>query len=103
MRDDEVAIFESGAIVLRIAERAGKLIATTVSFADSITGDRCSPNVFRVNARAGQQSAALAVWLWFIVTLGRDFFRQRRAEYPSLSNAGLAADAAHLRVADHRP
>jgi branched-chain amino acid transport system substrate-binding protein len=45
------------------AERAGKLIATTVSFADSITGDRCSPNVFRVNARAGQQSAALAVWL----------------------------------------
>jgi branched-chain amino acid transport system substrate-binding protein len=34
-----------------------------VSFADSITGDKCSPNVFRVNARAGQQSAALASWL----------------------------------------
>ena len=47
----------------QLAERAGKLIATTVSFADSITGDKCSPNVFRVNARAGQQSAALAVWL----------------------------------------
>ena len=47
----------------QLAERAGKLIATTVSFADSITGDRCSPNVFRVNARAYQQSAALAVWL----------------------------------------
>jgi branched-chain amino acid transport system substrate-binding protein len=47
----------------QLAERAGKLIATTVSFADSITGDRCSPNVFRVNARAGQQSAALAAWL----------------------------------------
>ena len=47
----------------QVAERAGKLIATTVSFADSITGDKCSPNVFRVNARAGQQSAALAVWL----------------------------------------
>ncbi|MGN6310650.1 MAG: ABC transporter substrate-binding protein [Xanthobacteraceae bacterium] len=45
------------------AERAGKLIATTVSFADSITGDKCSPNVFRVNARAGQQSAALATWV----------------------------------------
>jgi len=45
------------------AERAGKLIATTVSFADSITGDKCSPNVFRVNARAEQQSAALAAWL----------------------------------------
>lgn len=45
------------------AERAGKLIATTVSFSDAITGDKCSPNVFRVNARAGQQSAALAAWL----------------------------------------
>jgi len=47
----------------QLAERAGRLIATTVSFADSITGERCSPNVFRVNARAGQQSAALASWL----------------------------------------
>lgn len=47
----------------QVAERAGKLIATTVSFADPITGDKCSPNVFRVNARAGQQSAALAAWL----------------------------------------
>lgn len=47
----------------QVAERAGKLIATTVSFADSITGDKCSPNMYRVNARAGQQSAALAVWL----------------------------------------
>ena len=43
--------------------RNGKLIATTVSFADSITGDKCSPNVFRVNARAGMQSAALADWM----------------------------------------
>lgn len=47
----------------QLAERAGKLISTTVSFADSITTDKCSPNVFRVNARAGQQSAALAAWL----------------------------------------
>jgi len=47
----------------QLAERSGKLIATTVSFADSITGERCSPNVFRVNGRAGQQSAALASWI----------------------------------------
>jgi branched-chain amino acid transport system substrate-binding protein len=47
----------------QLAERSGKLIATTVSFADSITGKSCSPNVFRVNARAGQQSTALAAWL----------------------------------------
>lgn len=47
----------------QLAERNNRLIATTVSFADSITTDKCSPNVFRVNARAGMQSAALADWL----------------------------------------
>ena len=47
----------------QLAERNNKLIATTVSFADSITGDKCSPNVFRVNARAGMQSASLAAWV----------------------------------------
>ena len=47
----------------QVAERNNKLIATTVSFADSITADKCSPNVFRVNARAGMQSAALADWM----------------------------------------
>ena len=47
----------------QVAERNQRLIATTVSFSDAITGDKCSPNVFRVNARAGMQSAALAEWL----------------------------------------
>mgnify|MGYP003429722529 FL=1 len=47
----------------QLAERNNRLIATTVSFSDTITGEKCSPNVFRVNARAGQQSAALAEWL----------------------------------------
>lgn len=47
----------------QVAERNNRLAATTVSFADSITGEKCSPNMFRVNARAGMQSAALAEWL----------------------------------------
>ncbi|WP_413906267.1 ABC transporter substrate-binding protein [Candidatus Skiveiella danica] len=47
----------------QVAERNNRLIATTVSFADSITSDKCSANVFRVNARAGMQSAALADWM----------------------------------------
>ncbi|MGH8821680.1 MAG: ABC transporter substrate-binding protein [Rhodoferax sp.] len=47
----------------QVAERNARLMATTVSFADSITGDKCSPNVFRVNASAGMQSAALANWM----------------------------------------
>ena len=47
----------------QVAERNQRLMATTVSFSDAITGDKCSPNVFRVNARAGMQSAALAAWV----------------------------------------
>jgi O-antigen ligase len=39
---------------------------------------------------------ALAVWIWFIVTLCVDFFRRRRSPNSSLSNAGLAAIAAML-------
>ena len=47
----------------QVAERNARLAATTVSFSDAITGDKCSPNMFRVNAKAGMQSAALAEWM----------------------------------------
>jgi branched-chain amino acid transport system substrate-binding protein len=47
----------------QLGERNNRLVSTTVSYSDAITGDKCSPNVFRVNARAGQQAAALAEWL----------------------------------------
>lgn len=47
----------------QLGERNNMLVSTTVSYADSITGDKCSPNVFRVNGRAEQQSIALANWL----------------------------------------
>lgn len=46
----------------QIAERNNRLLATTVSFSNAITGERCSPNVFRVNPSAGMQAAALALW-----------------------------------------
>lgn len=47
----------------QLGERNNTLVSTTVSYADSITGQKCSPNVFRVNGRAEQQSIALAAWL----------------------------------------
>jgi branched-chain amino acid transport system substrate-binding protein len=47
----------------QVAERNKRLMATTVSFSNAITGDRCSPNVFRVNPSAGMQAAALALWV----------------------------------------
>ena len=46
----------------QVAERNQRLMATTVSFSNAITGDRCSPNVFRVNPSAGMQASALALW-----------------------------------------
>jgi O-antigen ligase len=39
---------------------------------------------------------ALIVWIWFIATLVRDFWRLRRSDQPSLSNAGLAVIGAML-------
>ena len=39
---------------------------------------------------------ALAIWLWFIATLVRDFWRRRTDDQPSLSNAGLAVIGAML-------
>jgi O-antigen ligase len=39
---------------------------------------------------------ALAIWLWFIGTLIRDFWRRRNGDQPSLSNAGLAVIGAML-------
>jgi branched-chain amino acid transport system substrate-binding protein len=49
--------------VAQIAERAGKLAATTVSYSTNITGAQCSPNMFRVSAHAGIQAAALTAWM----------------------------------------
>jgi branched-chain amino acid transport system substrate-binding protein len=46
----------------QVAERNSRILVTTVSFSNAITGDRCSPNVFRVNPSAGMQASALALW-----------------------------------------
>src|SRR5688572_132044 len=47
----------------QVAERNDRILVTTVSYAPSITGAQCSPNVFRVNANAFMQSNALTAWL----------------------------------------
>ena len=53
----------SSLAVGQVAERNNRLASTTVSYSDAITGDKCSPNMFRVNAKAGMQAEALAEWL----------------------------------------
>ena len=47
----------------QVAERNNRILTTTVSFSNAITGSGCSPNVFRVNPSAAMQASALAVWV----------------------------------------
>jgi branched-chain amino acid transport system substrate-binding protein len=58
----------------QLAERNDRILATTVSYATSITGAQCNPNVFRVNANAFMQSNALTAWLTKNVAGKRYFF-----------------------------
>jgi len=58
----------------QVAERNDRILVTTVSYATSITGAQCSPNVFRVNANAFMQSNALTAWLTKNVSGKRYFF-----------------------------
>jgi branched-chain amino acid transport system substrate-binding protein len=58
----------------QVAERNDRILVTTVSYATSITGAQCSPNVFRVNANAYMQSTALTSWLIKNVAGKRYFF-----------------------------
>jgi branched-chain amino acid transport system substrate-binding protein len=58
----------------QVAERNDRILVTTVSYATSITGTQCSPNVFRVNANAFMQSTALTSWLIKNVPGKRYFF-----------------------------
>lgn len=58
----------------QVAERNDRILVTTVSYATSITGAQCNPNVFRVNANAFMQSNALTAWLVKNVQGKRYFF-----------------------------
>src|ERR1700730_1267524 len=58
----------------QVAEQNKRILVTTVSYAPSITGAQCNPNVFRVNANAYQQSSALTAWLTKNVAGKRYFF-----------------------------
>lgn len=58
----------------QLAERNNVLASTTVSYSDAITGDKCSPNLFRVNARAEQQAITLAAYVAKVKPKARVFY-----------------------------
>ena len=72
-RDDEVAIFESGAIVLRIAERAGKLIPTEPAA-------RSRAIQWLVAAMSSVEPFVMAIAVNDIFEADRDWSKARRAK-----------------------
>jgi len=84
----------------QIAERNDRILVTTVSYAPSITGAQCSPNVFRVNANAFMQSTALTSWLIKNVPGKRYFFIGPDYEMGRSTTAAFQADIKRLGGSD---
>ena len=74
------------------------IIQVYPSYRDKDAVNQRNPHLHNVPLQIAAERGipALLVWIWFMVTLVRDFWKQRRSEYPSLSNAGLAVIGAML-------
>ena len=73
------------------------LIQVYPGYRDSDAVNQLNPHVHNVPLQIAVERGlpALAIWLWFIVTLLRDFLRLRKHD-PFLPNAGIACVAAML-------
>jgi O-antigen ligase len=99
---DRVAMMKSGWRIIRKDPLTGvgpdMVIQVYPTVRDKGAVNQLAPHLHNVPLQIAAERGipALLVWLWFIATLARDFFRQRRASFPSLSNAGLAVIGAML-------
>jgi len=99
---DRVAMMKSGARIIKDDPLTGvgpdMIIQVYPHYRDKIAVNQLNPHLHNVPLQIAAERGlpALAVWLWFIFTLVRDFLKRRRSEYPSLSNAGLAVIGAML-------
>jgi O-antigen ligase len=99
---DRVAMMKSGLRIVEDHPLTGvgpdMVIQVYPSYRDKTAVNQSAPHLHNVPLQIAAERGlpALAVWLWFIVTLVRDFFRRRHALFPSLSNAGLAVIGAML-------
>jgi branched-chain amino acid transport system substrate-binding protein len=84
----------------QVAERNDRILVTTVSYAPSITGAQCSPNVFRVNANAFMQSNALTAWLIKNASGKRFFFLGPDYEMGRSTISAFQADIKRLGGTD---
>jgi O-antigen ligase len=99
---DRVAMWHSGMRIIKDDPLTGvgpdMVIQVYPHYRDKTAVNQLNPHLHNVPLQIAAERGlpALAVWVWFIVTLVRDFLRRRSSEFRSLSNAGLAAIAAML-------
>jgi O-antigen ligase len=99
---DRVAMWRSGMRIIKDDPLTGvgpdMVIQVYPHYRDKTAVNQLNPHLHNVPLQIAAERGlpALAVWVWFIVTLVRDFLRRRASEFRSLSNAGLAAIAAML-------
>jgi len=99
---DRIAMMKSGWRMVQKDPLTGvgpdMVIQVYPTIRDKTAINQLAPHLHNVPLQIAAERGipALLLWIWFIVTLIRDFFRQRGASYPSLSNAGLAVIGAML-------
>ena len=99
---DRVAMMRSGLHIIKDDPLTGvgpdMMIQVYPHYRDKTAVKQLNPHLHNVPLQIAAERGlpALAVWIWFIVTLIRDFLARRDGEFRSLSNGGLAAIAAML-------
>ena len=99
---DRVAMMKSGFRIIKDDPLTGvgpnMIIEVYPHYRDKTAVNQLNPHLHNVPLQIAAERGlpALAVWIWFIATLVRDFLRRRKSAWPSLSNAGLAAIGAML-------
>lgn len=99
---DRVAMMKSGWRIIKDDPLTGvgpdMIIQVYPHYRDKSAVNQRNPHLHNVPLQIAAERGipALIVWLWFIGTLVRDFWRRRTSDQPSLSNAALAAIGAML-------
>lgn len=99
---DRVAMMKSGWRIIKDDPLTGvgpdMIIQVYPHYRDKSAVNQRNPHLHNVPLQIAAERGipALIVWLWFIFTLVRDFWRRRTSDQPSLSNAALAVIGAML-------
>jgi O-antigen ligase len=100
---DRLAMIRSGFRIVRDHPLTGvgpdMIIQVYPHYRDPSAVRQLNPHLHNVPLQIAAERGlpALAMWLWFVVTLLRDFLRlRRRTAFPSIATAGLASVVAML-------